>query len=137
MKSITMVLALLCVSTISVFAMNGPGSVPKEPVQNVGKIQTTSKILPVLIVYGYAASFVRTESSVIVKCSYSPGSVCFTIDPETKVGCIDPNGCNPEIGPTYFSPDDSDGGYYEILEQTEEYINYQIHIVPGSQRRGG
>jgi hypothetical protein len=88
-------------------------------------------------VHGYAVSYIRADEGIYVECEDNSELICYTIDPITHHGCIDPNGNNPNIGPTNFSPEERNGSYFEIVEQNGECVLYLLYTVPGSQKRGG
>jgi hypothetical protein len=88
-------------------------------------------------VEGYAVSYERTDRGMLVTCEEDLSKICYRYNYETGTGCIDPDGCNPEIGPTYFPVREVDGVYYEIITNNGEYVTYLIYTPPGWQKEGG
>jgi hypothetical protein len=89
------------------------------------------------VVYGYPNYFTRTETGVIVNCQDAASPVCFETNPETGVGCIDPGGCNPNIGPTYFPLRKENDEYYEVLFDDGDCRSILIYTPAGYERHGG
>jgi hypothetical protein len=91
----------------------------------------------IITVSGYPTIIARYEDGIEVKCAVNAMYICYTVNTTTNTGCIDPFGCNPEVGPTFFGAREVNGSYYEVVGSGDDYVTYLVYIVPGSVRRGG
>jgi hypothetical protein len=135
-KTIKGIAALLCVLSFMVTATEIPGTDKRNNQQVVYLTPVVDLTQAPLEVVGYAESLVRNESGVIVVCTGNSG-ICMTINEETGVACVDPDGCNPNIGLTYVPLRRENGQYFEILYEDDNTKTVQLFTPAGYQRRGG
>ncbi len=136
MKIIAILTGLVFI-TLTGMAGENPKMEKTTPLSTMTNTSQTTVVPNYYIVPGYAAAVIREDDDIVVFCDDVDGSVCVTINMQTMEGCIDPNGCNPNIGPTFYSAEMRDGAVYDIVLVTDEYVKYSLYKVAGSQKKGG
>ena len=136
MKTLTAMLSLFCILSMPLFAGEEPGCAAAPVGVKTCDAPIGDPKLPQILYQGYAYYFSRNDDGVEIFCEYAEELVCFTIDTATGILCIDPNGNNPNIGPTNIQVCQYDGAWYEILSDDGQYQNVLVYTPSGLEKQG-